>query len=99
MQSCKQFFKVQKANKENTSLLLLSETVFLFASFKILTTSIGNRKICCALQIISIPHFETSKRPFYWQDTGLETVKPDLGISRQWWNVSSVTLVITELFV
>ena len=33
MQSCKQFFKVQKANKENTSLLLLSETVFLFASF------------------------------------------------------------------
>ena len=91
--SCKQISKVQKINKNNTW------TSYLFTSFYILTTSIGNRKICCAFQIISIPHFETSKRLFYWQNTGLETVKPDLGISRQWWNVSSANFVITELFV
>ena len=33
MPSCEQFLKVQKANKDNTSLLLFSETGFLFASF------------------------------------------------------------------
>ena len=77
-------FKSPKSQQKNTSLLLFSELGFLFASF--LAFNHRHQKPQKYVVHYKLTVFPTSKLqngPLHGSDTGLETVKPDLGISRQ----------------